>query len=418
MIFIANVLTMNGGSTFLVRACKELKARGQSPVVLVLMPKIDPKILTDLHETANVIFLWDYVLGKTKIFKSQFGIFAPVNWAALTAVLTKGNTHIHVMGGFGLLFAKRLRAHLSDSTVSVGIYHQNEFLFRPLPFLLPRDIQKGFREFAVQDTIFFNEVSRDNYARFFSINYDDAPVVPIGVEVSKADQPLPTPDLPQRIVSVGNLVPFKTYNRHIIHLLEQLSDSHPTLQYDVYGDGPDHQELVELAQSLGVSDRVMFHGRIPYSEFKTVVQGATIFVGSGTALVEAADIGVPALVGIESSVIPETYGYLDAVKGFSYNEDSADIAKVPIFDCVRAVLDNPAYREALAIRCKEKAKEFSVETTMDGFVHVACRGHTKLQPIGKMRVIRIFVSLIALGFFEKMMRQKVFSNRRSQSYDA
>jgi 1,2-diacylglycerol 3-alpha-glucosyltransferase len=416
MIFVANVLTMNGGSTFILRACRELDRRKIKSTVLLLNDKFDPNVLEDIVKVANVVFLKDYLYDRGRLFHAHFAIFGSIDWPRLLESLNPSFRHVHVMGVFGLLFMRRLIRHKRDAVVSVGIYHQNEFLFRKLPWFLPSQAQESFRLFDAENIVFFNTSSRKNYSRFFNKDYGESPVLPIGVEISMPEPECLPPSDPPRIVSVGNLVSFKTYNWHVITTLSILQSQHPQLQYDIFGSGPELNALQVHAENLGVAERVHFKGTIPYSEFSRHVREAVLFVGSGTALIEAAHLGVPALIGIESSKSRETYGFLHEIEGFSYNEDNIDLPKVAIEDRIADILSDPCYRTEVGASCRIKAREFSIKRTMDGFLTLKGQAAASIQPLSGPGNARALLSLIGLGVIELLTGTKSFSDRRSQSY--
>jgi 1,2-diacylglycerol 3-alpha-glucosyltransferase len=416
MIFIANVLTMNGGTTFLVRACRELKRQGETATVLLLINRSDGPTRESLNEVANVIVLKDFLRDRGRFFRSHLGLFGMVDWTKLVAALGDSTPHIHVMGSFGFIFARRLAHHLPSLTLTAGVYHQNEFMFQKLPWFLTREIQADFGALTPNNTVFFNNSSRDNYAHFFGNDYTKAPVLPIGVEISNAPM-VPEPvSSPPRIVSIGNLVPFKTYNKHIITVLAALKPKYSDLSYEICGSGSERQALQDYAKRQNVAESVHFKGTIPYKEFSKHVQGATVFVGSGTALIEAAHLGVPALIGIESINEPETYGFLHHIDGFSYNEDNIGHPKSLLQTHIEDVLKDAGYRDEVSQGCRMKAKEFSIRHTMNGFLRIKGQPANALRPIRWFTNIRLLMSLIAVALAEKATGKKSFSNRRSQSY--
>ena len=416
MIFIANVLTMNGGTTFLVRACRELKHQGETATVLLLINRSDGPTRESLDEVANVICLKDFLRDRGTLFRSHLSLFGMVDWVKLVAALGDNTPHVHVMGSFGFLFARRLAHHLPRLKLTAGVYHQNEFMFQKLPWFLTREIQADFGALTPNNIVFFNNSSRDNYAHFFKKDYTNAPVLPIGVEISNAPMAPDPGSSPPRIVSIGNLVPFKTYNRHIITVLAALKPQYPDLSYEICGSGSERQALQAYAERLNVAESVHFKGTIPYKEFSKHVQGATAFVGSGTALIEAAHLGVPALIGIESTNKPETYGFLHHIDGFSYNEDNIGHPKSLLQTHIEEVLNDAVYRDEVGQGCRVKAKEFSIRHTMNGFLRLKGQPANTLRPISGFINARLLMSLIAVALADKITGKQCFSDRRSQSY--
>jgi 1,2-diacylglycerol 3-alpha-glucosyltransferase len=219
-----------------------------------------------------------------------------------------------------------------------------------------------------------------------------------------------------RIVSIGNLEGFKTYNRHMITVVAELQERVPLIAYDIYGCGPLEGELRQYAADLKVDNRVHFRGYMEYSKFREIIADCDLFVGSGTALVEAAAAGRPALIGIESIEIPETYGYLSDAEGFSYNEMRPGAKLIPIAPLVEKLLSDSEHWANVANACEYKAHEFSIQRTIEGFdklFHAA-----KHQPVrlNALQIARMGSSAVVMRVSEKLRLHKPFGDRRNQSY--
>ena len=113
-----------------------------------------------------------------------------------------------------------------------------------------------------------------------------------------------TEDRPLRLVTARPLTPL--YRTDSILKALQLLDE--AWELDVAGDGPERGRLEELALELGVSERVMFHGRIGESAANEMVARADVYVsmaesdGVSIALLEAMALGTtPVLVDIEAN---------------------------------------------------------------------------------------------------------------------
>jgi len=415
MIFVANVLLMNGGTTFLIRTCREFSNRGTKCAVILLRSEYDVKLLLDLEKYATVIRLDQYLFDKGKIFRSYLSVFAFVNWIKLESALAPFSGQIHVMGIFGLIFALRLSGRKMGDRVTVGVYHQNEFMYHSPPFFFAQEARRLFSSIPASNVVFFNDATQKNYETFFKNQYSDATVVPIGIDLRQIEFNQTTID-PWRIVSVGNLVNFKTYNEHIIRLIAKLQYKYPNIYYEIYGDGPEKANLLKLAVNLGVNDRVHFMGVLPYSEFEKAVISAKLFVGSGTSLIEAAALGVPAMVGIESLKLPETYGFLSDVKGFSYNENIPGISKQLMLPLVESIFGEPDFYASVSQACIKKSSEFSVARTVDGFLALDQTAKPIQVKVSSYNLYRMMVSLVALGVFARLGFIASFGDRRDQSY--
>ncbi len=102
------------------------------------------------------------------------------------------------------------------------------------------------------------------------------------------------------VVTVGHLVARKRH-ADVVRALAVLTPRHPTLRYEIVGDGPERVALEGLAARLGVRERVRFHGQLPPTEALERARACTVFVmpsteeAFGVAYVEAMAGGLPAI---------------------------------------------------------------------------------------------------------------------------
>lgn len=105
---------------------------------------------------------------------------------------------------------------------------------------------------------------------------------------------------PPTLVTVAHLVARKRH-ADVLRALAVLTPRHPSLRYEIVGDGPERAALEALAQRLGVHERVEFAGQLPPEEAVAQARGCTLFVmpsteeAFGVAYVEAMAGGVPAI---------------------------------------------------------------------------------------------------------------------------
>lgn len=116
------------------------------------------------------------------------------------------------------------------------------------------------------------------------------------------------------ILTVGNLVSRKGHDM-VIRALSELSRRVPDLVYLIAGGGPYRGELEKLATDLGVSDRVIFAGRVPDVDLPDLYALCDVFVmvsrerleendveGFGMVLLEANACGKPVVAGRSGGV--------------------------------------------------------------------------------------------------------------------
>jgi teichuronic acid biosynthesis glycosyltransferase TuaC len=126
---------------------------------------------------------------------------------------------------------------------------------------------------------------------------------------------------PQKIVSIGNLIPTKGHEV-ILKALAALSAKYPSLVCEIVGDGPLRERLGSLAKELRLAERVRFLGRRSRTEVASLLRSATLFVlpssyeGLGCVYLEAMASGIPAIgclgQGIEEIIHHGRDGWLVA----------------------------------------------------------------------------------------------------------
>ncbi|MDF2414981.1 glycosyltransferase [Aeromonas sp. 1HA1] len=419
MLIIANTLDFNGGTTFILRYCRESYRRGKRMGVLVMTGK-NASPLPLYHEIckyADVYYLEEFMRFSASRALSNTPLigFLPINIESVNKIIIKHNNSVHVMGVFGLLFINKVVGKISSMVrISVGIYHQNEFMFNS-NWYFTKLVHRIFKKISSNGVVFFNEANINSYSIFFDIDYSSATLVPIGIELPLQQGVCYGSSSGRQIVSIGNLYNFKTYNQHIITIMPSLIKLDPEFSYEIYGDGPYEKELREIVEKLGIVDKVNFNGRIPYSEFATVLHGAFMFVGSGTALVEAAALGVPAMIGIESSKQAITYGFLNEINGYSYNEFEINRTTFEMQDKIQIILDDSESWERVSKFCQDKAADFSISKTYE-LIEKREYSFPVLIP-EKMNVFirwRVIFSFLLCIFFHVCKIDRSFSNRRDQ----
>ena len=127
--------------------------------------------------------------------------------------------------------------------------------------------------------------------------------VPNGVDISKfclgnkvsARKKLGLDHYKRLLLTVGNLVPVKAFDRLII----ALSHLEPDIGLLLVGEGHERAKLERLAQTLGIKERVQFAGAVKHDELSVYYQSADFLVisshseGWPTVIFEALACGTP-----------------------------------------------------------------------------------------------------------------------------
>lgn len=166
------------------------------------------------------------------------------------------------------------------------------------------------------------------------------------------------------LLSVGNLVARKGHEK-VLKSLPRLLGVAEHLVYLIVGDGPERPHLEVVADSLGVSERVVFAGQVPGNLLPEVYSLADVFVlpsraepescdveGFGLVFLEANACGLPVVAG-RSGGIPDAVE--DGVTGLLVDPtDQAAIA-----DAIAELLSNPGRARQMGDRGRQRVlREF------------------------------------------------------------
>jgi len=155
---------------------------------------------------------------------------------------------------------------------------------------------------------FMNEECRLSHARKWHANLGVSPIVPLPVDA--INEPWTPPDLTVlKIISVGRLVDFKAYNLGASQVASECLARGIEIAWDIYGDGPLAGRIQEEIRSHSMEGIVTLKGELPYEQFTSTIAGYDLFIGMGTAAIEAAMIGLPSICATESQRTL-SYGYL------------------------------------------------------------------------------------------------------------
>jgi glycosyltransferase involved in cell wall biosynthesis len=161
---------------------------------------------------------------------------------------------------------------------------------------------------------------------------------------------------PLRLLYVGRLVRTKG-TREAIRALDRLRDL--DLRLDVVGDGFDRAACEELSRTLGLMDRVVFHGRLPRSAIDDFYRRADVFVfpsyrePGGNVAYEAMGFGLPVVVcdrGGPGAAVDDTSGI--RVSATSPEQLASDVA-----DAIRRLAVDPALRASLGAGARVRVSE-------------------------------------------------------------
>lgn len=153
------------------------------------------------------------------------------------------------------------------------------------------------------------------------------------------------------IVCISRLVERKGQDK-LIEAMPHIVAAHPDARLLLVGVGPYRHRLVELAEKVGVADRVIFTGKVDFADLPAYYNSADVFAmpartrgkgldveGLGIVYLEAQACGVPVIAG-DSGGAPETV--IDGVTGVVVG--GRDVGKLEV-ELVRLLGDRDAARK-------------------------------------------------------------------------
>jgi colanic acid/amylovoran biosynthesis glycosyltransferase len=162
-----------------------------------------------------------------------------------------------------------------------------------------------------------------NDARRLGIAQDQGCVIPMGVRLAEGTVvSARSGDVPLRIICVANLIPVKGH-RYLVEALAILRDRRVDVHLSLAGTGALRNELQEVANRLGLSDRIEFLGQVDHADLMSryrqhafdllvlpsIDMGGGEHEGVPVSLMEAMAHGIPVLStrtgSIEELLVPE-----------------------------------------------------------------------------------------------------------------
>ncbi|MCF8002804.1 MAG: glycosyltransferase [Chromatiaceae bacterium] len=249
----------------------------------------------------------------------------------------------------------------------VGIYHPRIFFFlkkdSPLSILRRRFLEKFIPNASLA---FMNEACRLSHQSYLDSSLEGSFLMPLAVKSIKQRKCAITR---KKIVSIGRLTPFKTYNLYLIEIVSELiKNGHKEITWHVYGDGPLEEQMQLSIRRYNLDRHIFLHGRLPYENFSESISDAHLFVGMGSSLIEAGMLGIPGIPAIDSAG-PYSYGYTYNLNGYDVGEFRNRLPQVPVYNLIENVFNmtNAEY-QAEGERTRLHCERFSITSVGTSFV--------------------------------------------------
>lgn len=171
----------------------------------------------------------------------------------------------------------------------------------------------------------------------------------------------------RRILGVGRLVSQKGFDL-LLKAFALVCEDYPDWSLDLVGDGPERENLEALAQRLGVSDKVFFHGA--QSNVGRFYERASIFVlssrfeGFGLVITEAQAYGVP-VVAFDCPRGPSEI-ITNGSNGLLVKAEDVD----GLAGAITKLIRDPGLADRIAAQGLSTVQEYSPESVLEQWVKI------------------------------------------------
>ncbi len=170
------------------------------------------------------------------------------------------------------------------------------------------------------------------------------------------------------VLYVGRVDPEKSIS-NVVNAFAKIVKKMPEALMVVVGDGTDRQNLVDLADELGISDSVMFLGKIMSPDLMEIYKVGTLFATAsetetqGIVLIEAAATGLP-IVAVDAG----------AVKEVCQNNTNGVLCKPGdingIASGIKKILDSKEIQQKYSKNSLEISKKHDLKNTLGRFEEI------------------------------------------------
>jgi len=207
----------------------------------------------------------------------------------------------------------------------------------------------------------------DQIEELEEIHHEKGSLWPIPIDTSGFEPAARKPKW-GKIVSVGRLSPMKEYNLYMIDVVSALRKRGHDVTWWVYGTGKYEAAMREQIKKQGLEEVVKLEGHVAYERFWKVLEEAYVFVGMGTAVLEAALFKVPNVNALAYDRAGLTHGPVYRFPPGSIGPGNTSPPNLLVVDEIERILrlDSVGYQTEADLVYRH-AREHEMEVSMEHF---------------------------------------------------
>lgn len=312
-------------------------------------------------------------------------IFNALKYVACTGTATLIMSFDPISAARALMIETVLSKKYRKVTHFSGVFHPRAYFMTGerkdrifLNYLIARAIGK--------DRLFFmNEECKATHAVQWNTTLSSCPI--LALPINSVDAMWQSSDKAAvRIVSVGRLVDFKTYNLGAATVVRSCLDRGVAVTWDIFGDGPLCSSIKAEIERLGVVGYVRLMGALDYKDFPASVAGYDLFIGGGTAALEAAMVGLPTICATVDEAT-RCYGYLHCLPFGNVGELLSNPPTVELAELIQGYsISSKSQRAFLSKQSRAMAEKYGMPKFAEAIMNMTLRSQAA-PPMFIKRVI-------------------------------
>ncbi|WP_223634675.1 glycosyltransferase [Planococcus sp. 4-30] len=176
----------------------------------------------------------------------------------------------------------------------------------------------------------------------------------------------------RRIVSIGQLAHFRTYNYYMVDIMEKLIKIDPEFTYHIYGTGQGEDDLRNKIAESPARDHIFMHGAFTYADKKRALQDTFCFVGMGVPLIEASGCGIPGITAKINDWDGVTEGFLHQLPPYESGDSFSKNSELfSVQAQIEKLLSSEKEYQKISKWDRIKAREFESDHVMENFIKEA-----------------------------------------------